>query len=249
MTKNIIFKIYAYFMAALTAICAACLIFSCVSIYKGSAFSPEAVALAFARIALPVYVFIFGLLVGVALWIIAPETEVKTRGTVDARVTAKKIRARLSGVDGAAQIIARERRIRIISLSVASLPCLAAAIYPIIHILNRSNFPNSDVNAEILAATLTAVPFVIVCFVALAVYSKLESDSLVREMSELKALGGKSALDTTGKTQDNRTVVLCIRIAVAVIAVTFIALGIINGGANDVLQKAIRICTECIGLG
>ena len=29
----------------------------------------------------------------------------------------------------------------------------------------------------------------------------------------------------------------------------FIILGVINGGANDVLVKAINLCTECIGLG
>ena len=39
------------------------------------------------------------------------------------------------------------------------------------------------------------------------------------------------------------------RIAVGVIAVTFIIVGAVNGGANDVLIKAINICTECIGLG
>ena len=27
------------------------------------------------------------------------------------------------------------------------------------------------------------------------------------------------------------------------------ALGVLNGGMADVLGKAIRICTECIGLG
>lgn len=32
-------------------------------------------------------------------------------------------------------------------------------------------------------------------------------------------------------------------------ALTLIALGILNGGLNDVLVKAINICTECIGLG
>jgi hypothetical protein len=29
----------------------------------------------------------------------------------------------------------------------------------------------------------------------------------------------------------------------------FIVLGIVNGGMADVLNKAIKICTECIGLG
>ncbi|MBO5776665.1 MAG: thioredoxin [Clostridia bacterium] len=42
---------------------------------------------------------------------------------------------------------------------------------------------------------------------------------------------------------------LVTRIIVAVVAVTFIALGAVNGGMADVLGKAVRICTECIGLG
>lgn len=36
---------------------------------------------------------------------------------------------------------------------------------------------------------------------------------------------------------------------VGAVAVTFIIVGILDGGANDVLVKAINICTECIGLG
>ena len=47
----------------------------------------------------------------------------------------------------------------------------------------------------------------------------------------------------------NGILLLASRIAVGVLAVTFIFLGIFNGGANDVLLKAINICTECIGLG
>ena len=39
------------------------------------------------------------------------------------------------------------------------------------------------------------------------------------------------------------------RIAIMVCAVFFILLGVMNGGARDVLIKAINICTECIGLG
>lgn len=32
-------------------------------------------------------------------------------------------------------------------------------------------------------------------------------------------------------------------------AILMIVLGAINGGALDVLAKAVRICSECIGLG
>ena len=47
----------------------------------------------------------------------------------------------------------------------------------------------------------------------------------------------------------NQILLIVARSAVGVIAVTFIIVGIFNGGANDVLIKAINICTECIGLG
>ena len=32
-------------------------------------------------------------------------------------------------------------------------------------------------------------------------------------------------------------------------ALVLIILGIFNGGMQDVVEKAIKICTECIGLG
>ena len=40
-----------------------------------------------------------------------------------------------------------------------------------------------------------------------------------------------------------------VQIVLLIVAVILIVVGINNGGMRDVLQKAIRICTECIGLG
>ncbi|MBR2328874.1 MAG: thioredoxin [Clostridia bacterium] len=40
-----------------------------------------------------------------------------------------------------------------------------------------------------------------------------------------------------------------VRGAVLICAVVLIILGISNGSMNDVLGKAVQICTECIGLG
>ena len=47
----------------------------------------------------------------------------------------------------------------------------------------------------------------------------------------------------------NGILLIVSRAAVGAVAITFIVLGVLNGGANDVLTKAIAICTECIGLG
>ena len=48
---------------------------------------------------------------------------------------------------------------------------------------------------------------------------------------------------------NEKSLVLGVRIALIGCAVGFIVAGIINGGMNDVLKKAVKICTECIGLG
>ena len=40
-----------------------------------------------------------------------------------------------------------------------------------------------------------------------------------------------------------------LRIVLFACAIAMIVLGALNGGMNDVLVKAINICTECIGLG
>ncbi|MCR5806391.1 MAG: thioredoxin [Oscillospiraceae bacterium] len=40
-----------------------------------------------------------------------------------------------------------------------------------------------------------------------------------------------------------------IRLAVLALSVAFIVMGAFNGSMMDVLNKAIRICTECVGLG
>lgn len=37
--------------------------------------------------------------------------------------------------------------------------------------------------------------------------------------------------------------------ALFALGVLLVILGVMNGGAQDVLAKAVRICSECIGLG
>ena len=40
-----------------------------------------------------------------------------------------------------------------------------------------------------------------------------------------------------------------VRVCMLVLALALIIHGIFNGSMRDVLFKAVRICTECIGLG
>jgi len=40
-----------------------------------------------------------------------------------------------------------------------------------------------------------------------------------------------------------------LRVSLIALGVVFVIAGVVNGGFNDTLNKAIRICLECIGIG
>ncbi|MBO5287218.1 MAG: thioredoxin [Clostridia bacterium] len=42
---------------------------------------------------------------------------------------------------------------------------------------------------------------------------------------------------------------LIVTCTIIFVGVLFVILGILNGGNEDVIAKAVKICTECIGLG
>ena len=58
---------------------------------------------------------------------------------------------------------------------------------------------------------------------------------------------GRLAADFTGRKPGRGPAAA--RIALLAAAAALIVLGALNGSLNDVLMKAINICTECIGLG
>lgn len=52
-----------------------------------------------------------------------------------------------------------------------------------------------------------------------------------------------------GKVENRTSGGKKVRIVMLIAAVLLIAAGIFNGSAGDVLGKAVKICTECVGLG
>ena len=123
------------------------------------------------------------------------------------------------------------------------------------YVLNVEHFPNGDTQLEQMIASLAAVflPCVIIAVACLAWSSRLREKSMVREteaaqarLKEEKAAGikaEKSAEAPKLKMQD------MLQMVVFITAVVFILAGIFNGSARDVLMKAVKICTECVGLG
>ncbi len=141
--------------------------------------------------------------------------------------------------------------------SAAAAICVAGAIYALVYLLDPSHYhPTSlhddamDLVRHIISWTAASL---IACFAAVGV----EIYAVKRELSFAKIAiktGDRSTLPTPHVarplSKKARTAILwTVRAAVAALAVAFIVAGVNNGGAEDVLVKAINICTECIGLG
>ncbi len=68
----------------------------------------------------------------------------------------------------------------------------------------------------------------------------------VAQPSEEMAKAAAPLYNTSPETAHRRVI---IRRVLLVAAVIFVVLGVQNGSMKDVIVKAIRICTECVGIG
>lgn len=157
----------------------------------------------------------------------------------------------------------------IVKLCAAAL-CLAGVAYGIAYLATSANFPKTDVNGEMLNMAAHLAPCVFAALLILCGVTLYLSISAKKQLPHVKQIiasaksdekNGVEAIYVTGNTavadlygrwkalSNHKYFILGVRIAIAVFAVTFIILGIVNGNMRAILIKAINICTECIGLG
>lgn len=104
-------------------------------------------------------------------------------------------------------------------------------------------------------AVIASIAFVLagalayVCATLADASYKRENAVLRAELAAVKAAGTAEADGDASLEKRSGHYVYILRGAILIAAVVFIILGITNGSMNDVLGKAVQICTECIGLG
>ena len=263
-TIRLVSEVVLSFMLVISGIL---FIYSCYTVYKSgpSPFTRESIALAFSKIAVPVYVT---LCLAVVVAVISISLSAQQKKLVGAR-SYRALRERLlKRVDltladvGVGEKIEREIRYRRI-LRIARLSLnIVSLVLPLIYLLNPANFEGANTNTEVLHGMLIYLAFLSPVIIFEIVFVILSDNSYRREIEYLKA-APKSAKVTAENVEsaskidkikafvhrNERELVLGLRIALTVSAIVFIAVGIFGGGMVDVLNKAIKICTECIGLG
>ena len=250
--------IYGIVLSLLITAVGVCLIVSCLSIYRSgeSPFTPETIADRFSKIAVPVFLCLGGIVVGAVLAVVMPSEEARPHARVDMAAKLKKRYARLgadlSTASGEQKIACTgERRKRTYCRIVCGAVCVFSALPLVIYLCDPSHF-TPQLNESILAATYMTLPFILLGGVACYVTDCFVRASLKRELKLAESIptptDGKLQAPQVSMRHGSRSMNV-VRIAMLAIAAALILLGIFNGGMRDVLGKAIKICTECIGLG
>lgn len=261
--RKLIHLIYGVFLSVIIIITAFSLIYACLSIYDGKSgnFSRDAVASWFSKIGILIYVAIGAVIIGFILPLVLPADknasgEKRAKPAQNHSMTrsrlAKKVSLELCESSLAANI-RRERKIRLISRCVCIGLYSFAAIPLLIYICNPSNYDKYKINESIIPAVSLVIIWCVLAFIYCLLLGLISYRSTKREISLLKEAVAQKAIaasmEDNGRPNAKITAINCTRAIILAVAVIFIILGISNGGMADVLGKAIRLCTECIGLG
>ena len=152
----------------------------------------------------------------------------------------------------------KERRLRRLAGVAAAVLASVVMLPALIWCVNPAHFSVESLNADIKTAALFVIPCAVVALGLLVGATLVRRASFLRETALVKAaiaerkgkaVPAKNASDNRKNLLEKPLVLWGIRGLILAAGILFILLGILNGGMADVLGKAIRICTECIGLG
>lgn len=260
---------YGLFLAVFTAALAISLIAAAAQIYyadpDGEPFSRALVGERLLPFLAPSVLYALAVVGGGVLACVFPVKQGEKVGaeTVLARLYRKIPQGAGEEYERARRSLIAYERARLVLWGLGAAAAVAAFAVAAVYLADVSHFPaaSADGKSQVTAEILRFVRFVlpascVTCalFLAAALY---ETFTLKPRIASAKAMiaHGNGAAAGAGKAERafgvvcTEQTVWLIRGALFVVCVLFLVAGVMNGGAKDVLLKAIKICTECVGLG
>ncbi len=159
----------------------------------------------------------------------------------------------LSGLDGdAAATVQRERKSRRLFEIITYIVSALIFAFVLVYCGFMAEFTVENLNSDVLAALAVSLPL---CAVAVGIHIPriyYAERSSARELEAIKSYVKENApprAAVSDREQKKPNYAVIGRYIIVGAAIALIILGITNGGMKDVLAKAVKICTECIGLG
>lgn len=252
-TKRI-HRIYSILLSLIIIIAGICLIVSCIQIYNSGKqpFSREAVANAFSKIAIPIYICIFMTILGFVLDIFIPNKSDKIKNIVTKDMTLENLQNKKDlsqcNIDVVSAITIERKRRRFHSTARMVVIFISSVVF-LIYATNSDNFHQSNINGSMIKAMCILIPCMLISFIYSLFTVIINEKSMTTEIELLKKVPAKetTANDECKCSCDKKLAI--IRFAFLLIGMGILIYGLATGGTRDVLTKAVNICTECIGLG
>ncbi len=150
-------------------------------------------------------------------------------------------------------ILKKEQKKRTIFRIITIITISLCSLMGLLYLINPDHYSrNNDLLVkEAISMAVYLLPWVVISFVMIIANTLFDEISAKKTINLLKEL-----IKTNGKNikpykfnKRKQLILNIIRGSILTCSIVLIVVGITQGGANDVLQKAIKICTECIGLG
>ena len=262
--KTRIKLIYGIVTSVMIAALGVLFITSAYGIYSSgpNAFTRESVGAALTSIIVPIIISVVLIIGGFILSIVFPGGKTPARAFVTDEVMEERLLANreISANTEIAADIEKERRKRslfkLINIALTVVGIVAIFVYA----LNPEHY-SDNLNKTVIDFTVNIVITMLPSLVFASARLVVNPLSYKKEIELLKALPkSDNPTPVSQKTgvfdsftaflhKNEAPIVLGVRIALVLVGVVYITLGVLNGGMSDVLEKAIKICTECIGLG
>lgn len=153
-------------------------------------------------------------------------------------------------VEGYKPVDKEKKKLKIIKIiNIAIL--VICSILSLGYLLNVKHFDSEgELTRQAIDMGIHLLPWVIISFgsmIGTTIYEEIVSKKLIELVKQIIKNNGKKEIE---KQTNNKTLVINITRGVILgLSLILIVVGIFDGSVEDVLQKAINICTECIGLG
>lgn len=258
---------YGVFLGVFTVVLGILLIVKCSLIYyadpSGAPFTRETVGKNLMDLLVPAIIWVIAVIVGYVLSVLFPYAD-KRKRVQNARRSERLLKKRIPAFEEDNAELKRYKNyglVRIIIWSVCAAFALAAGIITIIYLSDAAHFPTDEATPDIVAMLRAVLPWIaasFALFIGATLYEGFTAGRDLRALKKLLASGKGRPIppanvlglkEKAAAAARSPITVWAVRGAVIALGIAFVIAGALNGGAADVMQKAINLCTQCIGLG
>ncbi len=251
--KQWIYLIFQWVLTLSVIAAGICLMIACLQIYRSGGeqiYTPEKVAAAFRPIAVPVYICLGLSVVSFVLPLFLQQKSGKAPRRKDSVMELRRLQLTrdINQADKEKQVeFGRFRRFNRIMQIVCCVLCAFFFGLFLSFALTHSNFyPDAaDATDYVISLMPQFSSCVTLCLGLVFLSALLSRKTMEKQIAILKQCPPRTAKAAPKKA----AFATVVRYAVLGLAVVFMVYGLATGGWQDVLTKAVNICTECVGLG